>query len=120
MKKPSKNPPKLTDKNFFEKVYEITLLIPAGRVTTYGAIARFIGSPGASRMVGWALNNCHTSDDPIPAHRVVNRNGILSGKHHFRHSNLMQEMLESEGICVENDSVVEFKKIFWDPSSELD
>lgn len=120
MKKKSKNLLNQTNKNFFEKVYEITLLVPAGRVTTYGAIAKYIGSPGASRMVGWALNNCHTFDAPIPAHRVVNRNGVLSGKHHFRHEYLMQELLESEGICVENDQVEEFKKIFWDPSSELD
>jgi methylated-DNA-protein-cysteine methyltransferase-like protein len=120
MKNTSKNLLNQTNKNFFERVYEITLLVPAGRVTTYGAIARHIGSPGASRMVGWALNNCHTSNEPIPAHRVVNRNGSLSGKHHFRHENLMQELLESEGIAVQNDKVVDFQKILWDPSSELD
>ncbi len=105
--------------SFFLQVYEVAKLIPEGRVTSYGAIARYIGSPGASRMVGWALNCCHTHDEPIPAHRVVNRNGLLSGKHHFRHLNLMQELLESEGIEVENDKVVNFKELFWDPNKEL-
>ena len=117
-KETSKNHQKKNE-NFFLKVYQTTQQIPFGRVTSYGAIARFIGSPGASRMVGWALNNCHTFDEPIPAHRVVNRNGILSGKHHFRHENLMQELLESEGIVVENDRIKDFSKLFWDPSSEL-
>lgn len=105
--------------NFFEAVYAITLKIPYGRVTTYGAIARCIGSPGASRMVGWALNNCHTHDDFIPAHRVVNRSGILTGKHHFRHPGLMQELLENEGIEVINDRITDFKRRFWDPCSNL-
>jgi methylated-DNA-protein-cysteine methyltransferase-like protein len=100
---------------FFENVYHVTQLIPTGRVTTYGAIARCIGSPGASRMVGWALNNCHTRPQFIPAHRVVNRNGMLTGKHHFRHPGLMQELLENEGIQVFNDRVVNFKEKFWDP-----
>ena len=81
------------DENFFEKVYRITKTIPSGRVTTYGAIARCIGAPGASRMVGWALNNCHTLDEFMPAHRVVNRNGLLTGKNHFRHPDMMQELL---------------------------
>ena len=105
------------DEGFFEAVYNVTRQIPAGRVTSYGAIARCIGSPGASRMVGWALNNCHTLDDFIPAHRVVNRNGMLTGKHHFRHPGLMQELLENEGITVENDQVVNFKTLFWDPGT---
>ncbi|MBN1117140.1 MAG: MGMT family protein [Bacteroidales bacterium] len=105
--------------NFFERVYEVTKLVPHGRVTSYGAIAKCIGSPGASRMVGWALNNCHAHEQPIPAHRVVNRKGFLTGKHHFRHPDLMQELLESEGIRVENDCVADFMKLFWDPSSEL-
>ena len=111
--------PRETGDNFFAKVYEVTKLVPFGRVTSYGAIARYIGAPGASRMVGWALNNCHTQNEPIPAHRVVNRNGLLSGKHHFRHPDLMQELLESEGIKVEDDKVSDFKKLFWDPCSEL-
>lgn len=105
------------DKSFFDLVYEVTRQIPHGRVTTYGAIARCIGSPGASRMVGWALNNCHSMDELIPAHRVVNRNGMLSGKLHFRHPNLMQELLESEGVIVVNDRVVDFNEKFWDPKA---
>ncbi|MBA7552745.1 DNA base-flipping protein [subsurface metagenome] len=105
--------------NFFELVYRVTKTIPDGRVTTYGAIARCIGSPGASRMVGWALNHCHTSKEFIPAHRVVNRNGVLTGKHHFRHPELMQELLESEGNQVINDQIVDFKDKFWDPCSNL-
>jgi methylated-DNA-protein-cysteine methyltransferase related protein len=119
MKSQSKSHPKKGEKNFFEKVYEVTLAVPHGRVTTYGAIARYIGAPGASRMVGWALNSCHTSEIPVPAHRVVNRMGMLSGKHHFRHSELMQQLLESEGVTVKNDKVEQFKILFWDPSSEL-
>jgi len=108
-----------SDDSFFNAVYEVTLQVPFGRVTTYGAIAKAIGSPGASRTVGWALNNCHTMGIFIPAHRVVNRNGILTGKHHFRHPDLMQELLESEGIKVEDDRIVNFEKLFWDPCSNL-
>ena len=108
-----------TDENFFHRVYEATRLIPHGRVTSYGAIARYIGSPGASRMVGWALNNCHYEEEFIPAHRVVNRNGVLTGKHHFRHPGLMQELLESEGIRVENDRIINFDQLFWNPCSNL-
>jgi methylated-DNA-protein-cysteine methyltransferase related protein len=107
------------DESFFERVYQVTRIIPFGRVTTYGAIARCIGSPGASRMVGWALNNCHTQPVFVPAHRVVNRNGVLTGKHHFRHSFMMQELLENEGVKVTNDTVVDFKKLFWDPYDNL-
>ena len=107
------------DDRFFESVYEVTRSVPFGRVTTYGAIARCIGSPGASRMVGWALNNCHTSGEFVPAHRVVNRNGVLTGKHHFRHPGLMQELLENEGVEVVNDKVVDFRNRFWDPCSNL-
>jgi len=108
-----------SDDGFFSKVYEVTRLIPHGRVTSYGAIATFIGSPGAARMVGWALNNCHTLEEYIPAHRVVNRNGMLSGKHHFHGPDLMQEMLESEGITVIEDQVQNFKNLFWDPNKDL-
>lgn len=108
-----------TDDNFFHRVYEVARLIPHGRVTSYGAIARYIGSPGASRMVGWALNNSHYEEEFIPAHRVVNRNGVLTGKHHFRHPGLMQELLESEGIRVVNDRVLDFDTLFWDPCSNL-
>jgi methylated-DNA-protein-cysteine methyltransferase-like protein len=104
---------------FFERVYDVVRLIPVGRVTTYGAIARFTGSPGASRMVGWAMNASHLCPDFIPAHRVVNRNGLLTGKHHFRHPGLMQELLESEGVVVEDDRVMNFQQVFWDPYKEL-
>jgi methylated-DNA-protein-cysteine methyltransferase related protein len=106
------------DDHFFKKVYKITSTIPFGRVTTYGAIARCIGSPGASRMVGWALNNCHSQPEYIPAHRVVNRNGLLTGKHHFRHPGLMQELLENEGVKIIDDRVIDFKSLFWEPSIE--
>jgi methylated-DNA-protein-cysteine methyltransferase-like protein len=118
MKKRWKSPPKKSNENFFERVYEIVRLIPAGRVTTYGAIARCTGSPGSSRMVGWAMNAAHALED-VPAHRVVNRMGLLSGKHHFRHPDLMQEMLENEGIVVEEDQIVDFERVFWDPYEEL-
>lgn len=107
------------ENDFFGLVYELTRSIPEGRVTTYGAIAKCIGSPGASRMVGWALNNCHTKEEFIPAHRVVNRQGVLTGKHHFRHPDLMQELLKSEGIQVINDQVADFENRFWDPCSDL-
>lgn len=105
--------------SFFIKTYEIAKLVPFGRVTSYGAIARYIGAPGAARMVGWAMNACHSYDVTIPAHRVVNRNGLLTGKHHFRHPDLMQQLLESEGVKIENDKIVDFDKLFWDPCSEL-
>jgi len=105
--------------NFFEQVYELTRLIPPGRVTTYGAIARCLGSPQSSRMVGWALNQSHTGKEFIPAHRVVNRNGLLSGKHHFGGSRVMEELLRSEGVEVKNDQVVNFPMLFWDPLENL-
>ncbi|MDZ7612356.1 MAG: MGMT family protein [Flavobacteriaceae bacterium] len=102
------------DISFFEKVYGITRKIPFGRVTTYGAIANYLGTPRSARMVGWALNNSHQFSD-IPAHRVVNRAGILSGKHHFQGSNLMAQLLENEGIEIIEDKIVDFPKFFWDP-----
>ncbi len=105
--------------NFFEKVYELTRLIPPGRVTTYGAIARYLGSPQSSRMVGWAMNSSFTQVVFVPAHRVVNRMGMLTGKHHFGGSKIMVELLESEGIVVINDEVVDFTNLFWDPMKEL-
>jgi methylated-DNA-protein-cysteine methyltransferase-like protein len=108
-----------SNENFFIRVYRVVQLIPEGRVTTYGAIARYTGSPGASRMVGWAMNASHLQPDFIPAHRVVNRNGVLTGKHHFRHENLMQELLESEGIVIEDDRILHFHSHFWDPYKEL-
>jgi len=105
--------------NFFLRVYDLTRKIPFGRVTSYGAIASYLGAPGAARMVGWALNNSHTLEDFIPAHRVVNRNGVLTGKHHFPGENVMKELLESENVKVENDKIVDFDKHFWDPNKEL-
>lgn len=106
--------------SFFEKVYAVVALIPYGRVTSYGAIARYLGTGGSSRMVGWAMNASHHMLQHIPAHRVVNRNGLLTGKHHFGASGLMQQLLESEGVSVVNDQVVNFHEIFWDPSRELE
>ena len=93
-------------------------MIPPGRVTSYGAIARYLGSAGSSRMVGWALNNSHTLED-IPAQRVVNRQGMLTGKHHFGGTTAMQQLLESEGVEIGDNQVKDFDKLFWDPSLEL-
>jgi len=107
------------DHDFFAMVYEVTRLIPYGRVTSYGAIARYLGSAGSARMVGWALNASHSRPEFIPAHRVVNRNGMLTGKHHFGNSTTMQQLLANEGIIVEGDCVVNFRELFWDPGSEL-
>ena len=105
--------------SFFERVYDVTRLIPYGKVTSYGAIARYLGTGQSARMVGWALNSCHTKPGFIPAHRVVNRNGLLSGKHHFGNSTTMKQLLENEGVKVENDAVVDFMEKFWDPVKEL-
>jgi methylated-DNA-protein-cysteine methyltransferase related protein len=107
------------NENFFEQVYKVVKLIPYGRVTSYGAIARFLGSPQSSRMVGWALNSSHLQTPFIPAHRVVNRKGLLTGKVHFGGSNVMQQLLENEGINVEDDEISDFDKLFWDPTIEL-
>ena len=107
------------ESNFFQKVYEVVKLIPEGKVTSYGAIAKYLGSARSSRMVGWALNNLKHTEGMIPAHRVLNRNGMLTGKAAFSGENLMQELLESEGVEVANDQVVNFKAHFWDPF-ELD
>jgi len=108
----------LDDQGFFSKVYGVTKQIPYGRVTSYGAIAKFLGTPKSARMVGWALNASHL-DDSVPAHRVVNRIGLLSGKHHFEGTNLMQQLLESEDIVVKNNIIVDFNALFWDPNIEL-
>ncbi len=105
--------------NFFERVYGVVRLVPHGRVTSYGAIAKFLGAARSARMVGWAMNACHGRDD-VPAHRVVNRVGLLSGKHHFEGTNLMQQLLESEGVKVKENKIVKFEKYFWDPAKELD
>ena len=118
MKRRSSAPERDGD-GFFSRVYEVTKLIPYGRITSYGAIARYLGSGGSARMVGWALNSSHHGQDFIPAHRVVNRNGLLTGKHHFGTSSTMQQLLENEGFTVEDDRVLEFRQRFWDPSTEL-
>lgn len=105
---------------FYENVYEVTKLIPKGRVTSFGAIANYLGTKLSSRMVGWALNGSHIATENIPAHRVVNRNGMLSGKVHFGTPTKMQELLESEGVKVKDDHVVDFEKLYWDPAKELE
>ncbi len=107
------------DQGFFDLVYEVARLIPMGRVTSYGAIAAAIGSPGAARMVGWALNNLGPDLEDVPAHRVVNRNGMLTGKHAFRPGVSMEELLRKEGIEVVGDKVENFKMLFWDPIKEI-
>jgi methylated-DNA-protein-cysteine methyltransferase-like protein len=104
--------------NFFEKVYNVVRLIPYGRVTSYGAIATFLGAARSARMVGWAMNKSHNLED-VPAHRVVNRKGLLTGKHHFDGTNLMQQLLENEGIVVIEFQIQDFEKVFWNPMSEL-
>ncbi len=108
----------MTKQNFFNSVFEVVKLIPYGRVTSYGAIAAYLGTKSSSRMVGWAMNASHGLEDRIPAHRVLNRNGLLTGKMHFR-GNTMQELLENEGIEIKNDQVVNFDQLFWDPEKEL-
>jgi methylated-DNA-protein-cysteine methyltransferase-like protein len=119
MKKKSSSLTAKNNDNFFERVYYVVRQIPQGRVTTYGTIAKFIGSPMSSRMVGWAMNVSHAHDHLLPAHRVVNRNGMLTGKAHFRNPDMMQELLESEGIEIEDDCIIDFHKHFWDPYKEL-
>src|SRR6202000_1207563 len=104
--------------NFFDSVYEVARLIPAGRVTSYGAIANYLGTKGSSRMVGYAMQACGNANPPVPAHRVVNSAGLLTGKFHFG-GDRMEQMLKSEGVQVKEDKVVDFKKVFWDPSIEL-
>ena len=106
--------------SFFANVYDVVRLIPHGRVTSYGAIAKYLGSAGASRMVGWAMNQSHTQIPYVPAHRVLNRNGLLTGKAHFGTDEMMRKLLEAEGIQVQNNKVIEFEKIFWDPFEELE
>lgn len=105
--------------DFFDQVYQVVRLIPKGRVTSYGAIADYLGAKKSSRMVGYAMNAAHSQKPKVPAHRVVNRNGQLTGKHHFATPFLMQELLEKENVKVENDTVVDFKICYWDPTIEL-
>ncbi len=106
--------------DFFNQVYDVAKQIPPGRVTSYGAIARFLGSPGAARMVGWAMNSCSSHHEYVPAHRVVNRNGLLTGKAHFDNASAMKELLEAEGLKLDGDQIIDFKEKFWNPSKELD
>lgn len=107
----------MEEPNFFDKVYEVAREIPYGRVTSYGAIAKYLGAARSARMVGWAMNSSSAKD--VPAHRVVNRVGVLTGKHHFGGTNLMQQLLENEGIQVQDNQIVDFQKHFWDPAREL-
>ena len=121
-KKEVKLPPQAFDNteiSFFDKVYQVVRLIPKGRVTNYGSIAAYLGSAQSSRMVGWAMNNAHAIKPKVPAHRVVNRNGMLTGKMHFGPENEMEKLLEKEKISVKNNQIVNFKKHFWDPTLEL-
>jgi methylated-DNA-protein-cysteine methyltransferase-like protein len=123
MKKSGVNPDDLPDNrngySFFEDVWDVVRQIPPGRVTTYGAIARYLGAKSSARMVGWAMNSSFAILPKVPAQRVVNRNGMLSGKAHFATPGLMQELLENEGIKVENDKILAFEHVFWDPVQEL-
>jgi methylated-DNA-protein-cysteine methyltransferase related protein len=105
--------------SFFDLVHEVARQVPRGRVTSYGAIAACLGTRLSARMVGWAMNACHLSKKPVPAHRVVNSIGLLTGRHHFNPPEKMQQLLEKEGIVVKDNKVADFKKLFWDPSKEL-
>jgi len=108
--------PPIKNKNFFEDVYEVVRMVPKGRVTTYGAVAKYLGTTGSARMVGWAMNSSHLKG--VPAHRVVNRVGLLTGKHHFEDPDKMASLLEAEGVLVKNDKVQNFQSLFWDPVIE--
>lgn len=108
------------ERTFYQKVYDVVRQVPEGRVTTYGAIARFLGTGRSARLVGWAMNQSHAQLPPVPAHRVVNRNGLLSGKNHFAYPEQMMELLEDEGLDVANDQVMNFKERFWNPADHLD
>lgn len=105
--------------DFFEQVFQVVRLIPAGRISTYGAIARYLGSAQSARMVGWAMNASHGVHPPVPAHRVLNRTGMLTGKMHFDESHTMQSQLEAEGLIVVDDQIQNFERVYWDPSVEL-
>lgn len=106
------------ENDFFEKVYQVVRQVPKGKVTSYGAIAKTIGAPKSARTVGYAMNACLKTDAHIPAHRVVNRNGLLTGKHHFPTPTSMQERLEAEGHQIQDDQIIDFKSVFWDPFDE--
>ena len=107
------------EESFFELVFEVARQIPKGRITSYGAIAACLGTKSSARMVGWAMNGTHRIKPKVPAHRVVNRIGMLTGKHHFSPPGLMEQLLKKEGIKVKNDQVVDFEKLFWDPAEEM-
>lgn len=107
------------DYSFFENVWDVARLIPKGRVTSYGAIARYLGAASSARMVGYAMNSCGGQVPPVPAHRVLNRMGLLSGKHHFGEHDAMQKLLEAEGVKVKKDQVVDFQRLYWDPAEEI-
>ncbi|NBG64737.1 MGMT family protein [Acidiluteibacter ferrifornacis] len=107
------------NKDFFEQVYQVVRLIPEGRVTSYGAIAKYLGRKGGARMVGWAMNASHSQEEYVPAHRVVNRMGLLSGKAHFNPPQSMEERLSAEGLLVKDDQIQDFNNHFWDPSIAL-
>ena len=115
-----KDLPRIKEYSFFNDVYDVVRLIPRGRVTSYGAIANYLGTKLSARMVGWAMNASHQATPSVPAHRVVNRNGMLTGKHHFAGPTLMEELLQKENIAVLKDQIIDFEKIFWDPAKELD
>ncbi len=106
--------------DFFTQVFEVVKQIPPGRVTSYGAIAKYLGTTGSARMVGWAMNASHGHHEFVPAHRVVNRNGLLTGKHHFDNPNAMKELLENEGIKLDEDQIIDFEAKFWDPGKKLE
>ncbi|HEX9649465.1 MAG TPA: MGMT family protein [Cyclobacteriaceae bacterium] len=108
----------MKQENFFEDVYEVVKLIPKGRATSYGAIAQYLGLKSSARMVGWAMNSAHDRDD-VPAHRVVNRDGLLTGRNHFATPTRMEKLLKKEGIRVKNNQIFDFQKVFWDPMQEL-
>lgn len=110
---------KLEEPSFFDKVYQVTRLIPFGRVTSYGAIAKYLGAARSARMVGWALNGSKNHLQDIPAHRVVNRIGMLSGKMHFGQEHLMRDLLLSEGVKIEENQIINLEEVFWDPTKEL-
>lgn len=111
---------KYNNDSFFQQVFQVARLVPHGRVTSYGAIARYLGAAGSARMVGWAMNQAHVQPLAVPAHRVVNRKGLLTGKHHFAYPEQMQELLEREGVVVKGDQIVNFDSIFWDPTEHLE
>lgn len=120
--KPLKEPAQKADSKsytFFQNVYEVARLIPKGRVTSYGAIAKYLGSGRSARLVGYAMNDSHRQRPKVPAHRVINRNGLLTGRHHFNPPELMQQLLEKEGVKVKNNVVLNFEAVFWDPQTEL-